>query len=55
MQTTRQVTLTYAIADNEDMNLDFTQQESGRWLCELDEDEMNRILKTAYDAGKMDQ
>ena len=54
MQTTRQVTLTYAIADNEDMNLDFTQQDSGRWLCELDEDEMNRILKTAYDAGKME-
>ena len=54
MQTTRQVTLTYAIAENEDMNLDFTQQESGRWLCELEEDEMNKILKTAYDAGKME-
>ena len=54
MQTTRQVTLTYAIADNEDMNLNFEQQESGDWQCELSEDEMNLILKTAYDAGKME-
>ena len=51
---TRLVTLTYAIATDEDMNLDFEQQADESWQCILSADEMNRILKTAYDAGKMD-
>jgi len=52
---TPSVTLTYAIADNEDMNLDFEQQADESWQCILSADEMNRILKTAYDSGKMEQ
>ena len=51
---TPSVTLTYAIAADEDMHLDFEQQADESWICTLSADEMNRILKTAYDAGKMD-
>ena len=55
MQTQR-VTLTYAISDQEDMQLDFElDPEQQAWHCEITLDEMNRILKTAYDQGKLDQ
>jgi hypothetical protein len=51
----RQITLTYTIADGEDQHLDFTQQvDCGDWTCTLSAEEMDRIIKSAIDKGTLE-
>ena len=52
----RMVTLEYVIDNTgESQKLDFIQdQETNAWMCVLEEDEMNRILVSAYNNGKLE-
>jgi len=54
MQEERIVTLEYVVGEDESQQLNFVQDEEGDWSCNLSEDEMNRILISAYKDGKLD-
>lgn len=54
LEDTRIVTLEYIIGHEESQQLNFVQDADGDWSCNLSEDEMNRILISAYRDGKLD-
>jgi len=55
-QEPRHITLTYAIGEGEEQHLDFFQLDppDGEWICTLEPEEVDRIIKSAIDRGTLE-